>query len=94
LTYFIQTMQYVYFTNNAYEFSKIIFLFIWMLRCLWKYSLQYVTIILITTINPQNNKNNYISKGQYLRNKKKINSVAFIPQANYTDRATAACRWS
>jgi hypothetical protein len=22
------------------------------------------------------------------------NSVAFSPQVNYTDRATAACRWS
>jgi hypothetical protein len=26
--------------------------------------------------------------------KKKLNSVAFSPQANYTDRATAACRRS
>jgi hypothetical protein len=25
---------------------------------------------------------------------KKLNSVAFSPQANYTDRATAACRRS
>jgi hypothetical protein len=24
----------------------------------------------------------------------RLNSVAFSPQANYTDRATAACRWS
>jgi hypothetical protein len=27
-------------------------------------------------------------------NPKKLNSVAFSPQANYTDRATAACRRS
>jgi hypothetical protein len=27
-------------------------------------------------------------------NTKKLNSVAFSPQANYTDRATAACRQS
>jgi hypothetical protein len=25
--------------------------------------------------------------------KLKLNSVAFSPQANYTERATAACRW-
>jgi hypothetical protein len=28
------------------------------------------------------------------KTKKKLNSVAFNPQANYTDRATAACRRS
>jgi hypothetical protein len=30
----------------------------------------------------------------HLKTKKKLNSVAFSPQANYTDRATAACRRS
>jgi hypothetical protein len=30
----------------------------------------------------------------YIKLKKKLNSVAFNPQANYTDRATAACRRS
>jgi hypothetical protein len=29
-----------------------------------------------------------------LQKKTKLNSVAFSPQANYTDRATAACRRS
>jgi hypothetical protein len=39
------------------------------------------------TVSPNNNNNN--------NNKpKKLNSVAFSPQANYTDRATAACRRS
>jgi hypothetical protein len=28
------------------------------------------------------------------KKKTKLNSVAFSPQANYTDRATAACRRS
>jgi hypothetical protein len=28
----------------------------------------------------------------YIRRCYKLNSVAFSPQANYTDRATAACR--
>jgi hypothetical protein len=31
---------------------------------------------------------------QTIENKQKKNSVACSPQANYTDRATAACRWS
>jgi hypothetical protein len=37
------------------------------------------------------NEANYIPKRQNLENKYKQNSVAFIPQANYTDWATATC---
>jgi hypothetical protein len=32
------------------------------------------------------------SIGPETKKKLKLNSVAFSPQANYTDRATAACR--
>jgi hypothetical protein len=32
------------------------------------------------------------TKPSLVQLKKKLNSVAFSPQANYTDRATAACR--
>jgi hypothetical protein len=35
-----------------------------------------------------------VLKFQYSIKLKKLNSVAFSPQANYTDRATSACRWS
>jgi hypothetical protein len=35
-----------------------------------------------------------LQTGSYSVQKKKLNSVAFSPQANYTDRATAACRRS
>jgi hypothetical protein len=35
-----------------------------------------------------------VSQYRELKLKKKLNSVAFSPQANYTDRVTAACRRS
>jgi hypothetical protein len=37
---------------------------------------------------------NFNASSQPSRRRKKINSVAFSPQANYTDRAIAACRRS
>jgi hypothetical protein len=36
----------------------------------------------------------HVGKTRYSLTKTKLNSVAFSPQANYTDRATAVCRRS
>jgi hypothetical protein len=37
---------------------------------------------------------NYEEENENVRTKKKKPSIAFSPQVNYTDRATAACRQS
>jgi hypothetical protein len=47
------------------------------------------TFSLYSSLNPTDQFNTRI---ELIKTKLKLNSVAFSPQANYTDRATAACR--
>jgi phage gp29-like protein len=53
-------------------------------------SCQTITLLLVQRFYRMNSEH-YTS---YTGLKTKLNSVAFSPQANYTDRATAACRRS